>query len=266
MEFSDYIRAIDRAYSELRGEEQEARFLALGEDCRRDFGEKSGEYASLINELGAFYRGRAEYAKAEEYFRRALAIQESLGRAGGGDYATVVNNLAGALRLQKRFEESELEFLRCLELYRASVGEQHILYAGGLNNLGLLYLDLGETEKAAGVFAQASGVLEGLPDKRYEYAASLINLGNLYLKQRQPGPAAEKLAAAVTLHETELGTDDPHYHTALNSLGYAWEWLGEREKAAEALEKGFRAALALYGEEHPETRALRRHWEEVKKA
>jgi len=62
-------------------------------------------------------------------------------------YATALNNLAGVHRLLGRYDQAIAEFQDCLELYERTV-KGSAFHAAGLNNLSLVYLDLGKLEAA----------------------------------------------------------------------------------------------------------------------
>ena len=110
------------------------------------------------------------------------------------------------------------------------------------------------TEK---LLAQSSVVLSGLPACRDEYASSLCNRSALLLQLGRAEAAVPLLSEAITLYEQELGTDTPHYHAALNSLGLAKMALHDSVGATENFLNAVHAAEALYGPDHPETQALR---------
>ena len=180
MALEEYLAQVDQVYESCSGGgEMEERLTALAEQCGEEYGRDSAAYASLLGELGGFYRGQGRYEQAEICFQRALPLLETQLGLESPQYATTLNNLAGTHRLMGRRGQAEEEFHRCLELYRASVGERHILYASALNNLSLVHLDLEELEKALELQRQAAEVLDELPQARAELASSLCNQGAL---------------------------------------------------------------------------------------
>ncbi|MBR2717333.1 MAG: tetratricopeptide repeat protein [Oscillospiraceae bacterium] len=255
MEITEYLAAVDRAYDTLRGGELEARLLELLAQAEAQFGPRSREYASLLSEAGGYYRGQSRLEASEDCFARALDILP----AGTADYGTALNNLAGTHRLMGRLDEAEAEFLTCLEILRQTGGPERILLAAAMNNLSLLYLDRDRPDEAARWLNEAAAILAALPEHREEYASSLCNLAALDLRMGRAEAAEERLRTAVALYENELGTDTPHYHSALNSLGVALWRENDPAGAAAAFEKGLDAVRALYGEEHPDYARLAAH-------
>ena len=64
---------------------------------------------------------------------------------------------------------------------------------------------------------------------------------------------------AISLFETELGTDTPHYHAALNTLGIVYYRLGRFAEAYDRFTQAGDAAERLYGPEHRECVSARKN-------
>lgn len=259
MTLEEYLAQVDLAYKTCSGGALEARLTALTGQCAAEYGPRSGPYASMLEELGSFYRGQCRYEESEEQFRRALPLLEADPGRDSPAYATALNNLAGAHRLLGRYGQALEEFHACLELYRAAVGERHVLYAAGLNNLSLVHLDLGELERALELQEQAADILAAQPQARYELASALCNQGTLCQRLGRLEEAEHKLERALALFREELGTDDPHYHAALNSLGTVHYAAKRFAAARDYFAQAAQAAQALYGPDHRETQTALAH-------
>ena len=253
MNVEEYLAAVDRAYGEYTGVALERRLLALAEDCGAEHGKTSALYASMLSEVGAFYRGQARYEESAEYFRRTIALLKDAVGENSPDYTTALNNLAGTYRQMRRFDDAEALFAQCLESYAASVGTRHILYASGLNNLSLVCLARGDTARAGELLRKSSDILAVLPECRDEYAASLCNIGALCCQLGQYAQAESALREALELFEQELGTDTPHYHAAWNTLGIVFYYQKDYVQAESCFRAAYEAAERLYGAEHRET-------------
>ncbi len=263
MELAEYLAQVDQAYESLSGPGLEARLQSLRWACRSEYGLKSGPYAAMLNELGAFYKGQGKLEDAEGCFREAVdLLGEVVGRMDQA-YATARNNLAGVHRMQGRLREAEQEFSDCLSLYGVTVGKDSLLYASGLNNLSLVWLDRGDLDRAAQLQEQAAEILRTLPQCRDELAVSLCNLGVLLQRLGRLGQAEEKLTAALEMFRGELGTDTPHYHATLNAMGAVCYTAERYREAEEYFRAAAEAAENLYGSDHWEARAA---WEHVELA
>lgn len=261
MTLEQYLAQVDRAYETSPSPAAlENRLAALADQCGAEHGRNSVPYASLLGELGGFFRGQGRFQESEECFRQAMALLEAALGRNSPAYATTLNNLAGVHRLLGRHEEAAAEFQTCLDLYRETVGERHVLYAAGLNNLSLIHLDRGELEQAAALQEQAADILSGLPQARDELASALCNQGALYQRMGRLDEALTKLKRALNLFRGELGTDTPHYHAALNTLGTVHYAAGRFLAARDCFAQAAQAAQALYGPDHREVRAAWAHY------
>lgn len=260
MELNDYLTQVDRAYKTCPNSAAlEVQLTALLDQCGQEHKWNSVPYASLLGELGSFYRGQGRCDEAEARFRQALALLEVDPGRNSAEYATALNNLTGVHRLQRRWEEALEEFNTCLGLYRDTVGEDHVLFAAGLNNMSLVYLDRREWEIALALQEGAAGILARSPQARDELAASLCNQGALCQRMGRLKEAEEKLNEALSMFREELGTDTPHYHAALNTLGTV-HYAARRFRAArDCFDEAARAAQALFGPNHYEVLAALDH-------
>jgi len=253
---AEYIAAVDQAYGACDGAAAlEQKLLSLAEECANEHGRNSALYASMLSEVGSFYRGQTRYEESAEFFNRTIAILRIAVGTSSPDFTTALNNLAGTYRQMRRFDEAEALFRRCLESYAHSVGTQHILYASGLNNLALVSLDRGDTARAKELLDQSSAILAQLPECRDEYATSLCNTGVLLCNLGQYEEAERRLREAIVLYKTELGTDTPHYHAAWNSLGIVCFRQNRFAEAEPCFLAAYEAAKTLYSAEHREAQS-----------
>lgn len=266
MEKKDYFGQIDLAYGTMTGSQLEDRLRELVRAGGEEYGRQSGFYAGLLSELGGYYRGQGRFEESAQQFLLARKILEELGKTGSPDYATVLNNLAGTYRLMKRYDDAERLLSESLELYRATLGERHILYASGLNNLALVCLDRKDYERAAGFLEQAAAILELQPECADELASSLSNLVSLYRNMGQTERARQMLQRVISMFEEQLGTRTPHYHAALNTLGLCFYQEGQYEEARTWLLRARETARTLYGSSHREYQAIQNHLDLVERA
>lgn len=256
MEKQEYFDRVDEAYESLDGAALEQRLLELTEQAGAEYGKQGAFYASMLSELGGFYRGQGRFEESERYFREALTLLESACGKNSPDYATGLNNLAGTLRRMEKYDEAEILFAEALSIYENTVGETHILYASGLNNLSLVSLDRGNELQAAAYLYRAAEILKELPECRDELAAALCNLGSLHRRLGKTELAERELTEAVGMFENELGTRTPHYHASLFALGLTRLNACDVPGAKDALRKARTAAAALYGPDHRETQVI----------
>jgi len=260
MQTADYFKIVDSSYGTEDNQKIESEIKRACALAKENEGEKSAIYASMLSELGGFYRGLTRYDESVDCFTRAAEILKELNGPMSPDYATCVNNRAGSYRQMRLFDKAEEGFAECLSIYENTVGKKHILYSAGLNNVALVALDKGQTDRAAALLAEAAEILKDMPDHLDEYATSLANTAELYRQLGRYEEAERNLLEAKDVYENQMhDTFTPHYHAILNSLGLVCMATGRYQEAAER----FRSALVYceryYNKEHREYKATERN-------
>jgi tetratricopeptide (TPR) repeat protein len=128
------------------------------------------EDASIVlNQLGLYFQGRAQFATARATYERALRIAEA---AYGPDHPAVairVNNLGELLRALGDLDGAKANFERALRIDEAAYGPDHHDVANRVNNLGRVLQDLGDMEGARANLERALRIFEAAygPDHPY---------------------------------------------------------------------------------------------------
>jgi CHAT domain-containing protein/Tfp pilus assembly protein PilF len=129
--------------------------------------------------------------------------------------------------------------------------------AGALNNLALLYSDVGNDAEAEPMNKRAIAIMEkvfGLDSR--EIAPELNNLAALYQRQGRYAEAEPLFKRALALREKSLPSGHPDIGQSLNNLATHYE---KQDRHAES-EPLFKRALAIYekaaGPEHPAVATL----------
>ena len=126
-----------REYAEA--EQLELQAISLTE---KQYGRDSDNVAQMLIGLGSLYKTQGRNADAELIFRRSLAIEEKLFGPESINLSTSLNGLAGALSNQGKNEESEMHYLRGIGIVEKSGDTNTDRFAGQLNDLGVLYLNM----------------------------------------------------------------------------------------------------------------------------
>ncbi|MFR3343716.1 MAG: tetratricopeptide repeat protein [Anaerobutyricum sp.] len=74
-----------------------------------------------------------------------------------------------------------------------TIGEEHFIYAGTMNNLGLLYYEMGNLERAKECLEHSLHILEGKEEYIIPYATTLHNLVDIYKKEGEIFKAEQTL-------------------------------------------------------------------------
>ena len=129
--------------------------------------------------------------------------------------------------------------------------------AGALNNLALLYADLGRDAEAEPLYKRAIAIQEKIGGLNSPAVATeLNNLAALYQRQERYGEAEPLFKRALAIREQSLGRDHPDVGQSLNNLATLYD---KQDRHADS-EPLFRRALAIYekaaGPEHPAVATL----------
>lgn len=141
---------------------------------------------------------------------------------------------------------------KLVEIRRNSLGESHPLYAEGLNELGRLFLEIGQTAKAEPVFLQALDIRKRVSgDNHPEYAETLNYLARLYQDSGQADKAEKLLWQALEVRKRVLGEDHAIYGESLNNIGVFYQNNGQAPKAEPFLTQSLEIVRKTQGENNP---------------
>jgi tetratricopeptide (TPR) repeat protein len=137
---------------------------------------------------------------------------------------------------EKLYEQGTAESLRgaivkyeeALKLYRKAGNRSR--EALTLHNMGGVYLNLGEQQKALEYYSQSLPLKRTLGDRGGE-ATTLYIIGGIYLNLGEKEKALDYYNQSLSLFRA---VGSPHWETvALNSIGLVYSDLGEKQKALE---------------------------------
>lgn len=147
-------------------------------------------------------------------------------------------------------------FHKALASAEALHGPQSEEVAKVLNNLGVVYNDLGEFSKALDHLQRALEIRLAVLGEEYNLTATTYNnIGNAYLDSGDPNKALEYFQKALDINQKVLDSDDPALAVSYNDLGNAFYSLGDYGKALVYLEKALEIQTKIYSGGHLHTAA-----------
>lgn len=204
----------------------------------------------LVNQIGGYFFGRAQYAEAKEAFERALRLDEA---ATGTDHPNVairVNNLGEVLRTLGDFASARQCFERALRLAEAASDNSKV--AIYVNNLGGVLYNLGDLAGARQYFERALRLDEAAFGTDHPNVARDVNNLGLVLKDLGDlAGARQHYESALKLFEMHLGSDHPNVAALASNLGVVLQDLGDLAGAQQCLERALRLDQAAFGPDHP---------------
>jgi tetratricopeptide (TPR) repeat protein len=188
------------------GRDHYRRALALLEAQRRP---DRDAFATIYHNLGGIEHARGDYAAAEVYARRGLALREAL--PVGDPLAVAADRVALAAILdgERRFAESEPLYRRALRVLRSRGAPAHDL-AAALNNLGTMYVLTGRLARGRALLEEAAErKRQALGPSHPSLAVTLNNLAVALRRQGEVVRSAGLHAKAATILGSVLRSDHP---------------------------------------------------------
>ncbi|NOR48699.1 MAG: tetratricopeptide repeat protein [Methanosarcinaceae archaeon] len=206
----------------------------------------------LLNQMGLYLKGRAQFAEAKEMFERALEIDEAAYGPDHPDVVISVNNFGGVLQDLGDMEGAKKMFERALEIGEATYGPDHPTMANIVNNLGSVQKALGDMEGAKKMFERALEIGEAAYGPDHPTVAIIVNNLGLVLKDLFGVEGAKKMfERALEIDEATYGPDHPTVAIIVNNLGLVLKDLWDMEGAKKMFERALEIDEAAYGPDHP---------------
>ena len=206
----------------------------------------------LLNQAGAYLRGRAELAPAKTASERALAVAE---KAYGSDHPKVairLNNLAN-VRLDLGHLPAARECLeRALTIDEKAYGPDHPTVAVRLSNLGRVLRAEGNLLPARQRSEQALAIFERTQGPEHpDVATALGNLASVLRDQGDLPGARKHVERALAIDEKAYGPDHPKVAVHRNDLGVVLRDQGDLSAAREHLGRALAIDEKAFGPHHP---------------
>ena len=185
-----------------------------------------------------FYKGlddifaRNDTQAAKNYIELELII--ALRLTGTDNHAVTLINAGDVYIVTGDYEAALHYFLQAQQILTAIDMDGDYRMAALCNNISMVYRYQGKLAEAEEALNRAFDIIKGLPECRPEMATTLVNLGELQLKQQKYTMSEESFKNAIMIYEKELGGRDPHLPSAYSGLGhlyYVTGRLGESESA-----------------------------------
>jgi tetratricopeptide (TPR) repeat protein len=111
-----------------------------------------------LDRLAGAYIAQRAYGQAEETYRHALVIRETLFGKEDADLIATVDGLAYACFGQKKYEEAEPLYQRLIALWIKSVGDDHPMVAMALDKVAVFYADQKKYDRAKEAEERANAI------------------------------------------------------------------------------------------------------------
>ncbi len=157
---------------------------------------------------------------------------------------------------QGRYEDALPYAIQCYELCQRDFGEQHPDTLNTLNNLAVLYQNIGDYTQAEPLYQQTLKISQDvLGNQHPDTAASLNNLALLYQAMGDYPRAKPLHQQALKIRQDVLGDQHPDTVNSLNSLAELYNAMGEYPRAEPLYQQALKIRQDVFGDQHPDTAA-----------
>ncbi len=210
---------------------------------REELGEHRSARASFA--LGDIAEQEVRWRDAFKHYARAVQLDpkfETITKAQG--LAFDIGNYSESLSFGMDAKKAALK----------EYGENSEQYANSLNNLGGIYHEQGEYEKAEALFNNALEINRKILSKNHPYNATILNnLAEIYRVQKQYAKAEPLYQEAIRIYKKILGKNNSYTANSINNLALLYDEMGQYEKSEQLNNEALKIRQEVLGENHPDT-------------
>ena len=201
--------------------------------------------ANLEMELGNYSAAEKYYNEAEPLLKASLGEKHPI-------YVQLLDHRAVLYQAMGNRTGAEADYRAALELRKTIYGPNHVLVAATLRNYGR-FVYSGNPAAGEKLLQQAADIYSNSTDRpAFEYANTLLALGEAERKRRDFPDALTTFDRARDVAAQGLGTKHPVYANALASLALVQEATHNNLQAGQLLRQAIAIVTESEGENHPD--------------
>ncbi len=209
---------------------------------KQKLGDQSQEYAIVLNNQAIFFSKIGRYDQGIENLKAAINLLDPQKKDDSRNTVGFQSNLALLYQKTGKFAEAEAIYLKLERALKAQPNNP--FYAGILDNLALLYIQMNKLDKVEGYFKQSALVYKTrFGEQNPNYAKVLNDLGNFYRMQSRFDDAEKSLAESLTIRAATLDANHPDYVKSEEDLGILYWKKGDLQKAYSNLQSAMNKSL-----------------------
>jgi CHAT domain-containing protein len=205
------------------------------------FSDKSMQYAILLNNKAMLYQAMGRNADALVMIKNAVASAESAPKKVANnsfDSRKFQLNQALMYQLNGNLPEAEAAFVNIKKVFESKGQVNNPEYAGLLNQLGLLYVQMNKLDQVESLFKKSLDVYKRkFGEENISYAKVQNDVGNFYRVQARFAEAEAALKNAVDIRKKVLGENHPDYVKSIENLGILYWKKGDLASAYQPLKE-----------------------------
>ena len=206
------------------------------------------------SEPGQQYKSLAEIKQAEEIFREALTLNETIHGKQHPETILARANLANTLR-QKGDLTAALSLAELNSSFLSGLGHQEVFSeVTALNDEARILKELGRNEDASALYQKALTMCETIYGSDHSATATTLkNFSNLLRVTNQQEKAQRLVRRALAIDERNYRPDHPRVVSHLSSLGSLLYEMWRLDEAKPLMQRVLEVRKRVLGEEHPDT-------------
>jgi len=205
-------------------------------------------YANLERELGNYSAAEKSYNEAAPLLKAALGENHPM-------YVQLLDNRAVLYQAMGNNAAAESDYRTALGLRKKIFGSNHVLVAATLRNYGR-FVYARNADEGEKLLREAVDIYSNALDRPpFEYANTLLALGEAQRKRGDLQAARETLQKALDVASQGLGTNHPVYASVLASLALVQQAAHEYEQAEQRLRQAIAIVTESQGDAHPDLAA-----------
>ncbi len=193
--------------------------------------------AILLNNKAMLFQAMGRYEEAVSLMKQAMKSSEVAPKKlfqgkKSFDNRKFQANLAFIYQVSGNYTEAETNFLAIKKVFENRNQVRSTEYAGLLNQLGILYIQMGKMDKVEELFKKSLDIYKKRFTENNIYFAKVTNdLGNFYRLNGRYADAEREISKALTLRESLLGTSHPDYINSKENLALVYWKTARLDKA-----------------------------------
>jgi len=212
------------------------------------------EFSPAQSDIAKIYESQGDYAKALEWYGKALAIKEKVLGNEHPSTATTYNNIAFVCSCQGDYEKALEWYGKALMIFEKVLGNEHPDTATTYNNIALVYQDQGDYANALEWLEKDLAINEKvLGNEHPDTATTYNNIALVYQHQGEYAKALEWYEKALAIKEKMFGKEHPSTAITYNNIAIVYVHQGDCAKALGWYEKALAICEKVLGKKHHDT-------------
>ncbi|MBS1978237.1 MAG: CHAT domain-containing protein [Bacteroidetes bacterium] len=188
-------------------------------------GKNSMQYAIVQNNKAMLFVALGRYPEASSLMTQAIANTEGTNKkllAGKNsmDNRRFQSNLGWIYQTAGEYPKAETTFVGIKNVFENKMQTNAPEYASVLNQLALLYIQMGKMDQVEPLLQKASAIYKKkFTEENPSFAKAQNDLGNFYRMQGRYAEAETALQKALSVRRNTLGDQHPDYVKTVDNLG-----------------------------------------------